>query len=346
METARRCLFVCLTMTLVLMLAAVPDAGAAGKAQKVKFVLVGLSEGGVETASEPMAINMYYGALDYRMRTYSPLKGKYELEWVDTLFPTANDCLTGVASDAAQMTFSGPHYLEQIDPVWKVGEAPGVFESWDHFIRTMNTPAWQEFQEKMAKEKGVRVVKWMANNGDWFLYSDKGPIKTQADMSGQKIRYAGGEGFAKALKNMGATAISLPYTEVVTGLQTHMIDGLVTDMFAAQLFYELPRYTKYAVNFTWTIQPLCLVVSSAWWDKLPGEERQAIKDVFDRIDVSQYFGHVQQQLIEKWAAGPKTELLELSPEEKANWRKVIMDSGKEVLGSIAPELVQAIEESR
>jgi TRAP-type C4-dicarboxylate transport system substrate-binding protein len=47
---------------------------------------------------------------------------------------------------------------------------------------------------------------------------------------------------------MGTTPISLPYTEVVTALQTNMIDGLLTDMFGAFYFYDLPRYTKYCVK--------------------------------------------------------------------------------------------------
>jgi len=97
---------------------------AYAKAKNVKFVIVGGSEGGQETSAEAMALNMYIGALDYRMRTYHVLKGKYKLKWIDTLFSDANECLTGVASGAAEMTFSGPHYLEQLEPAWKAVESP------------------------------------------------------------------------------------------------------------------------------------------------------------------------------------------------------------------------------
>ena len=120
-----------------------PDAVMAKKAQKIRFVIVGGAEGAPEASAEAMALNMYLGALDYRLRTFNVLKGKYELKYINTLFSDANECLTGVASGAAEMTFSGPHYLEQIEPSWKLGSAPGVFESWDHFMRTMSTPAWK-----------------------------------------------------------------------------------------------------------------------------------------------------------------------------------------------------------
>jgi len=327
------------------MLAAVPGSVLA-KAKPVRFLIVGGTEGGPENSAEAMGVNMYLGALDFRMRTFHVLKGKYQLKWVSTLFDNANECLTGVASGAGEMTFSGPHYMEQLDPNWKVVEAPGIFDNWAHFMRTMNTPAWQGLHEKMAKEKNIRIIRWMANIGDWYLYTNKGPIRSMADLSGQKIRYAGGEAFADALKNMGTTPISLPYTEVVTGLQTNMIDGLLTDFLGAIYFYNLPRYTRYAVDVVWAIQPICFVLNEKWWQSLPEKERTAIKDVFDRIDTAPYFEGVQQYIAGGWAANPKTELVKLSSAESANWKAAMRKGSEGVLGSIDAELAKAIDASR
>ena len=319
---------------------------ATAKSKTVRFVAVGAPEGGQEVSAEGMALNMYLGALDYRMRTYAVLKGKYKFRYLSTLFSDANEALTGVASGAAEMTFSGPHYLEQLDPAWKAAEAPGVFDNWDHFMKTMNTPAWKALHAKMSKEKGITIVKWMANIGNWYLYTSKGPIRTMADLKGQKIRYAGGEAFAKGLKNMGATPISLPYTEVVTGLQTHLIDGLLTDMLAAMYFYNLPRYTKYAVDVVWAIQPICFVVHSKWWDSLPAKERAAMQDVFDRIDTSMFFEGMGGAITQGWAANPKTELLKLSQSEVNTWKRAMNQGSASVLKKLDPKLVQAIESSR
>jgi len=312
----------------------------------IRFVAVGAPEGAVEASAEAMALNMYLGALDYRVRTYQVLKGKYEFKYIATLFDNANECLTGVASGAAEMTFSGPHYMEQLDAGWKAVEAPGVFDSWDHFIKTMNTEAWKELHERTAKEKGVRVVKWMANIGDWYLYTKKGPVKSLADLSGQKIRYAGGEAFANALKVMGTTPVSLPYTEVVTGLQTNMIDGLLTDYLGAMYVYSLPRYTRYAVDLAWGIQPINMVVNNKWWESLPEKERAAISDVFDRIDTSHYFDGVQNAIRGGWAAGPSTELLKLSADESLKWKQAMRKGSENVLKSIDPKLAAAIEATR
>lgn len=346
MNSIKKTLAVLMTFCLCSSMLFLAPEPVSARTKTVKLLLAGGTEGSPENSAEIMGLNMYIGALDYRIRTFHVLKGKYQLKWVTTLFDNANECLTAVASGAGEMTFSGPHYLEQLDRGWKAVEAPGVFDDWDHFMRTMRSPAWQALHEKMASEKNVRIIKWMANIGDWYLYTSKGPIRNMADLSGQKIRFAGGEAFANALKNMGATPISLPYTEVVTGLQTNMIDGLLTDYLAAYYFYNLPRYTQYAVDVVWAIQPICFVVNNQWWESLPDKERTAMKDVFDRIDTSQYFDGVQKYIASGWAANPKTELIELSDAESRKWKEAMLKGSQGVLNSIDSDLVKAIEASR
>ncbi len=334
------------TICLVLFMTLGLSSSATAKAKVVKFVAAGGNEGGQEVSAEMMALNMYMGALDYRVRTYHVLKGKYKIKWITTLFPDADECLTGVASGAAEITFSSPHFMEQMEPAWKAVEAPGVFNSWGHFMKTMNTPEWKALQDKMAEEKGVKIIKWMANIGNHYLFSNKGPINTLEDLKGQKIRYPGGEAFAKVLKAMKTTPIAMPYTEVVTALQTNMFDGLLTDWFGAMYFYNLPRYTKYSVNVTWGIQPICMVVNNDWWKSLPAEERTAMQDVFDRIDTSQFFEGAQSAIAGGWNANPATELINLSESETAKWKKVMLKGSESVLKSLDPKLVQAIESSR
>ncbi|MEN8246779.1 MAG: TRAP transporter substrate-binding protein DctP [Thermodesulfobacteriota bacterium] len=322
-----------------------PDQAYAKKLKTIKFIAVGAGEG-QETSAETMALNPILGALDYRLRTYGPLKGKYELKWVDTLFPTADEGLSGVASGAGEMILTGPHYMEALEPAFKLVEAPGIFESWDHFRKTMNTPAWKAVHERMAKEKGITILQWVCNIGDYYLYTTKGPVVTPDDVKGQKIRYPGGEGFSKALKEMGTTPISLPYTEVVTALQTNMIDGLLTDMFGAIYFYELPRYTKYCVKAAWAIQPICFAVNTQWWESLPDGDRKAMQDVFDRIDVSQFFEKATQAIADDWAANPKTELITVSDAELNLWQKGMKAGAAKLLKDADPKLVEAIEASR
>ncbi|MEW6263037.1 MAG: TRAP transporter substrate-binding protein DctP [Thermodesulfobacteriota bacterium] len=320
-------------------------AGGVMAAQDIKVPVAGPM---YPEASEGLGLNMYFSALESRVASHPDLKGKFNYKLLDkgTLFGTQDECVSGVASGAAQLTYAGTHFLEAFAPEWKLVQSPGFFENWTHFRKTMDTPAWKGLHEKMAKEKGLTIVKWMANIGSWFLYTNKGPIKTAADVKGQKIRIAGGEGFAKALAAMGAASISLPYTEVVTALQTNMINGLLTDMLGAIYFYNLPRYTKHVVPVTWAIQPICLVVNTKWWESLDPKARTAMQDVFDRIDVANFYDGLEGMLVQKWGAGPETKVNQLDQAEAERWKATMTEAAKSVAAGIDPKFIEAIKASK
>ncbi len=131
------------------------------------------------------------------------------------------------------------------------GETLGVFESWDHYMRSMNTPEWKALHDKMYKEKGVTIIKWLFDTGTWYLFARYGPIKPVADVEGQTVLLAERR-LSKALKALKVTPIAPLYTEVVTALQTNMIEGLLTDFTGGVGYFELARHTKYAVlNSLW-----------------------------------------------------------------------------------------------
>jgi TRAP-type C4-dicarboxylate transport system substrate-binding protein len=263
-----------------------------------------------------------------------------------TLYATQNDALTAISSGAIQLTYSGPHFLEQLDPAWKLGEAPGVFDNWAHFLKTMQTPAWKELQERMAKDKNVTILNWAFDTGTWFLFTNKGPIKTLEDIKGLRIRFAGGEAFAKALKAMGVNPVALPYSEVVTALQTNMVDGVLTDMTGGMYFYNLERYCPHLTLVPWAIQPISFVVSTKWYEGLDPKVREAFTSPFQRIDLSKFFTDFEEMCIKKWSAGPKTKTYVLEKAETAKWQNTMKAAVQDMLAGIDQKYVKAVDETR
>jgi len=298
--------------------------------------------------AEGLGLNMYLSSLVGLTQVHPDLKGKINIKIADkgALYSTQNDALTAVSSGAIQMTYSGPHFLEQLDPAWKLGEAPGVFDSWEHFMRTMETPAWKELHERMAKDKNVTIVKWLFDTGIWYLFTSKGAVKNLDDIKGQRIRFAGGEAFAKALKAMGVNSVALPFSEVVTALQTNMVDGVLTDMTGGMYFYNLERYCPHLVLVPWAIQPVCMVVSTKWYQGLDPKVRDALNSPFERIDLSKFYLDFQEISIKKWAAGQKTKAYALEKAESDRWQKIMKDAVQDMLAGIDPKYVQAVEQTR
>jgi len=295
--------------------------------------------------AEGHGVNAVCNHLLGRSLTDPALKDKHTFKVYDKgmLYPNQDEHLQAVSSGALQMTYSGPHFLEALDPAWKLGEAPGVFRSYEHFFKTMQTPAWKALHEKMAKQNNVTILGWTFDCGSWYLFTEKGPVNGLDDIKGKKIRYAGGEAFAKALKALGTTPISLPYTEVVTGLQTHMIEGLVTDFTGGVDYYDLPRYTTYTVIIPFTIQPICIIASTKWWEGLDKEARAAIYHPIEIVDLQPYYARLQESQIQKWRDDPKLTVVDPPKAEVAKWQGLMRGSIKDMISGIDPVFMKAVD---
>ena len=317
----------------------------AGGAEEIVFSTAGPM---YPAFAEQIGINVYLNSLLGLTQTHPALKGKYTLKIYDKgmLYGNQNEALEAVSNGALQMTYSGPHFLEELDPAWKLGETPGVFGSWDHFLRAMETPAWKALHEKMAKEKGVTIIRWVFDTGTWFMFTKTGPINSMADIKGQKIRFAGGEAFAKALKGLNTVPIALPYTEVVTALQTNMIEGLLTDFTGGVGFFELPRHTNYAVLVPFGNQPICMVANTKWWESLDPKVREALSIPFDQVDMAKFYTGFEQKGIQAWRNNPNLTAVEFDQNEVKKWQDNMKASFSDMFTKIPPQYLEAIESTR
>lgn len=299
----------------------------------------------MDDTAELMNLAVYLGNLEFLMKHNSTLKGKYKLKIADNIFTSGEDCLTAIATGAGHITYAGTAFMEQFDEVWQMVQAPQMFEDFDHFLRAMETPEWQAVQKRLEDKQGVTVVKWIGSIGNFFLYTDKGPITKMEDIVGQKIRYNNAKAFALGLQNMQVTGVGMPFTELVSALQTNMVDGALSEVYAESL-YDLPRYTKYMVPISWGMHPMAIVVNTKWWNSLEGKERAVFEQALLAPSTHEYFEALEAKHMEDWDADPKLELVKLSPEEDARWRQAMMDTRDEFIKNADQTLVKAIERTR
>ncbi len=82
------------------------------------------------------------------------------------------------------------------------------------------------------------------DSGMRSLYNARRPIHTPGDMRGLKVRVPRSDIFMEMLDAMGANATPIPFGEVFTGLQTHLIDAAENNWATYQSTrqYEVARY--------------------------------------------------------------------------------------------------------
>lgn len=113
------------------------------------------------------------------------------------------------------------------------------------------------------------------DSGFRSMYNARRPIHTPADMRGLKVRVPRADIFMQMLDAMGANATPIPFGEVFTGLQTHLIDAAENNWSTYQSTrqYEVARYWSQTDHCA---APEALLMSKARFDSFSAADRELI----------------------------------------------------------------------
>lgn len=179
--------------------------------------------------------------------------------------------------------FSGTG-LGEIAPGLRVMEIPFAYRSLDevHAVRERLSPLF----EKMLNDAGFQLLGW-SDVGFVYLFS-KSPISGVDDLRKSKMWLWEGDPLAKTLlQAVGVSPVPLPITDVVTALQTGMVDAVYTSPLACislQWYARVSDMTDIPVTHAMG----AVVVSSETWNKIsPGSQeivRQLARKYFTQLD--------------------------------------------------------------
>jgi tripartite ATP-independent transporter DctP family solute receptor len=127
--------------------------------------------------------------------------------------------------------------------------------------------------EAAFRSKGLVLGFW-SENGYRSFGSNWGPVKTPADLKGHKMRSQEHELHLQMYRSFGASPTPIPVTEVLTSMQTKVIDGWDnTPLFAFAA--QWTGATKYLSLTRHIYQPAAIVFNKSWFDSQP-KDLQAI----------------------------------------------------------------------
>jgi TRAP-type C4-dicarboxylate transport system substrate-binding protein len=130
--------------------------------------------------------------------------------------------------------------------------------------------------EKRIEAQGFKVLHWA--DGGWVYAFSKQPARTPGDLRRMKLFTASGDPDTESLyKNLGFNVVPLSLTDLITSLQTGMLDAFAT----VPLFAQLQESYKLAPNMTnvrWTPLVGGTIIALRAWDSLPDEHKAALLD--------------------------------------------------------------------
>lgn len=178
---------------------------------------------------------------------------------------------------AAAITTAG---LASIDPSFNVFNVPMFFTSYPELYATL--AKLEPVLKQRLDAKGFVLLSW--GHGGWVYFFTKHPVANLEGLRKSKMFiWAGDDQMVNVWKQKGFNPVPLAATDIMTGLQTGMIDAYPTTPLLG-LTLQWYRSTPNMVGMG--MAPLVggLVMSKAAWNKLPAADRAKVQAACDKME--------------------------------------------------------------
>jgi TRAP-type C4-dicarboxylate transport system substrate-binding protein len=202
------------------------------------------------------------------------------------------------------------------------------------------------FMDELYAEKGLSFL--TAFGEGWMVWTTQEEVRRPEDFDGVRFRVMTSPLLLASYEAYGASPTPLPYAEVYSGLQLHMIDGQVNPVFAIQemSFYEVTDY----LIFPQHAEFITTVASSpGFLEGLSEERRRMIDEIVDQLQTEIYetqerYNEERLELIRE--ARPEVNVVHLTEEERGAFRErsmAVREQYVELAGPRGEELLEIME---
>lgn len=184
-----------------------------------------------------------------------------------------------------------------------------------------------------------------AGGGFAYMMSRK-PLRTGADMFGQKIwTPEGDEMSVAALQAIGVAPVPMPITDVMTGLQTELLDSVAVPPVGAVVLQWHTRL-KYISDLPLAYVYAAILIDRKAFERLQPDDQQVVREVLEKV----YRGFEASGQSDNEAAlealkASGLELVQPDAAEAVQWREAVSKSNTESAesGKIDAALLQQIQ---
>ena len=223
---------------------------------------------------------------------------------------------------------------------FEVFDFPYLFDSYADVHKVTMGPVGQSLLKKLDAKGVVGLAYW--DNGFKPMSANKA-LRKPEDVKGLKMRIQSSKVLDAQMRALGALPQVMALSEVYQGLQTGVVDGTenVISNFYTQKMYEVQKfltltnhgYIGYAV-----------IANKKFWEGLPSDVRTTLESALK--DATEYGnGLAEKDNADALAAirkSGRTEIIELSPEQKREWKKALMKVHVEMSDRVGKGLLAQI----
>lgn len=235
--------------------------------------------------------------------------------------------------------------LAQINPYVQIFNLPYIFEDRENAWDILDGPIGDQVGNKVEEHN----IKYLSFWEDGFrqVTNSKRPINTPEDLSGLSIRVPESDIRIQTFKTLGASPLSMSFSEVFTSLQQGAIDGQENPLSVVESssFYDVQEYLS-ITNHVYT--PAGLLINEDKWNSLTDEQQDIIMEAAEAgRDINRDLNEENdEKLIEELAEKGMAvnEISDITPFQDLStevWDILIEDLGEE-----AEEIIENIMDSQ
>jgi C4-dicarboxylate-binding protein DctP len=161
-------------------------------------------------------------------------------------------------------------------------------------------------------------------------YIARNPLRSIADFKGKKMRVNATDAERLRMSRLGATAIPMGLTEMVTSLQNGVIDGTMSGI-SIHVNFHLESVSKVLLKTEDTMLVSYCGLSKKWLDGLPADLRSKVLDTMRGMQPQMiaFADQEDKELTQKWKDRGGS-FIQWSPSDMAEMHKLIDSVGQDV----------------
>jgi C4-dicarboxylate-binding protein DctP len=223
---------------------------------------------------------------------------------------------------------------------FEVYDLPYIFDNYDELHKVNDGPIGKQLFKKLESKGIIGVAFW--DNGFKDMSANK-PLRKPEDMKGLKMRIQSSKVLDGEMRAFGALPQVMAFSEVYQAMQTGVVDGSENppSNFYTQKMHEVQKYLTLTDH---GVIEYAVIVNKKFWDGLPADIRTALEGAMK--DATKYANEIAKKenddALAAIKASGKTEIIKLTPEERAAWKKAVIPVHKENEARVGKDTLETV----
>jgi C4-dicarboxylate-binding protein DctP len=282
------------------------------------------------------------GALKFKELAEERTKGRVKIE----VYPNSSLFKDGEEMEALQLgsvQMLAPS-VSKFGPLgareFEIFDLPFLFDSYDDLHKVTDGPVGKALFKKLESKGITGLAYWV--NGFKDMSANK-PLRKPEDMKGLKMRIQSSKVLESEMRAFGALPQVMAFSEVYQAMQTGVVDGSENppSNFYTQKMHEVQKYLTLTDH---GVIEYAVIVNKKFWDGLPADIRTTLEGAMK--DATKYADDIAKKenddALAAIKASGKTEIITLTPAEKAAWKKVAVAVHKENESRVGKETIETV----